>query len=273
MNDEAVKMWRPLGQDGVLLLHGRTRSYRVDPRGEYIFGLVTDSVMDVRRGGFRERVGAGQVVLWDPTGIHEGASPDGRAWTSRLVVLELGALTKLVCDEEQGPLGHVEFPRPVVADPALASAFLRLHRALDPGHTRLERDERLSAWLTSAIGLSSACPHTPTARIPRDDRALRLALEALADQPERNISLDELAAAAGIGKFRLVRLFREHTGLPPHALQIAHRVRLARRLLEKGEPIADTAVAVGFNDQSHLHRHFKRSLGMTPAQYQQHLRA
>jgi hypothetical protein len=72
-------------------------------------------------------------------------------------------------------------------------------------------------------------------------------------------------------KFRLVRLFREHTGLPPHALQIAHRVRAARRLLEVGETIANTAAATGFSDQSHLHRHFQRSLGVTPGEYQKRI--
>jgi AraC-like DNA-binding protein len=65
-----------------------------------------------------------------------------------------------------------------------------------------------------------------------------------------------------------VRLFRERTGLPPHALQVAHRVRAARRLLEAGETIAETAAATGFADQSHLHRHFQRSLGLTPGEYQ-----
>ena len=105
----------------------------------------------------------------------------------------------------------------------------------------------------------------------RDDRALRLAYAYLANRPERNIGLDELAAAAGIGKFRLVRLFRERTGLPPHAFQIAHRIRRAQRMLEAGETIARTALATGFADQSHLHRHFRRSLGMTPRQYQARL--
>ena len=100
---------------------------------------------------------------------------------------------------------------------------------------------------------------------------MRLAIGLIADQPERNTSLDELAVTAGVGKFRLVRLFRERTGLSPHAFQLASRVRLARRLLERGEPIAEAALAAGFTDQSHLHRHFRRTLGFTPAQYQRHL--
>lgn len=127
---------------------------------------------------------------------------------------------------------------------------------MDSSATRLEQDEHLGEWLTEVIERSSAQRRPRSAKTPRDDRALRLALDMLADQTERNIALDDLAAAAGIGKFRLVRPFRERTGLPPHALQIAHRGRLARRLLESGQPIADTALAVGFSDQSHMHRHF-----------------
>jgi AraC-like DNA-binding protein len=108
---------------------------------------------------------------------------------------------------------------------------------------------------------------------PRDDRAVRLACDYLGDRPERNVGLDELAAAAGIGKFRLIRIFRDRTGLPPHALQVAHRIRKARRLLETGQTIADIAAATGFADQSHLHRHFQRSLGPTPRQYQKRFNA
>src|SRR6188472_1772157 len=106
-----------------------------------------------------------------------------------------------------------------------------------------------------------------------DERALRTAIEYLSDQPARNVSLEELAAAAGVGKFRLIRLFKEGTGLPPHALQIARRVRTARRLLEAGQAIADVASAAGFADQSHMHRHFQRSLGMTPGEYRRRLTA
>ena len=86
---------------------------------------------------------------------------------------------------------------------------------------------------------------------------------------ERNVSLDELAAVAGIGKFRLIRLFRERIGLPPHALQIAHRIHRARRMLEGGASIADAA---GFADQSHMHRHFRSGLGITPREYRVRLR-
>ena len=140
--------------------------------------------------------------------------------------------------------------------------------ALETPASRLERDGRLAEWLRALIDCSpDARPRRSPLR-PGDDKAFRLARDFLAGQHERNISLDELATAAGIGKFRLIRLFRQRTGLPPHALQLAHRIRSARRLLEAGQTIAEVAAASGFADQSHLHRHFQRSLGVTPAEYQ-----
>lgn len=134
----------------------------------------------------------------------------------------------------------------MVSDPAVTTSFLQLQSALASSITRLERDERLTEWLRALTERSSAVRAAPSPISRRDDKALRLAYDCLGDQPEHNVGLDELATAAGVGKFRLIRLFRERTGLPPHALRVARRIRAARILLESGETIAATAAATGF---------------------------
>ena len=265
-------MWRPVDEDRVLLMAGRTSQYAIEPRGEYVFGIVAGQPMRARRGREIHLVQPGELVAWDPSGAHAGAAVDGRAWTSRLLLVEVADLHALAADAETDPLPDVEFPRPVVADPDLASRFVRLHVALESATTRLERDEQLAEWLHMIVDHAAPGRRARPTLTPRDDRAFRASCEYLADRPERNVRLDELADVAGVGKFRLVRLFRERTGLPPHALQVAHRIRAARRLLEAGESVAATAAATGFADQSHLHRHFKRSLGLTPREYQRRLR-
>jgi AraC-like DNA-binding protein len=270
MAGETVRIWRAAEEERVLWMAGRTVRYAIEPRGEYVFGVVDEQPMRSRRGRERRLVRPGQLVAWDPSQAHAGSAVDGIPWTARLMVVEVADLAELAQDPESDPLSDVVFPQPVLHDPGLRAGFERLYATFATPSTRLERDERLAEWLVSLIDRASTRPARARAG-RRDERALRLALDYLADRPERNVSLDELATAAGIGKFRLVRLFRERTGLPPHALQIAHRIRVARRLLEAGEAIADAAFATGFSDQSHLHRHFKRGLGITPRQYQQRL--
>jgi AraC-like DNA-binding protein len=249
---------------------GRTTRYAIEPRGEYVFGVVDEQPMRSLRGRERRLVRPGQLVAWDPSQPHAGSAVDGQPWASRLMVVEVADLAD---DPERDPLADVVFPQPVIADRALVAAFERLHAALDSSATRLERDERLAGWLREVIERCSAERPARSPLAGRDDRALRLAFDYLAERSTSNVGLYELAAAAGIGEFRLIRLFRERTGLPPHALQIAHRIRAARRLLEAGDAIADTAFATGFADQSHMHRHFQRSLGLTPARYQHRFRS
>jgi len=55
--------------------------------------------------------------------------------------------------------------------------------------------------------------------------------------------------------------------MPPHRYLTGRRVDLARRYLLDGRPAAEVATLAGFYDQSHLNRHFKKVLGVTPTSF------
>ena len=67
-----VRIWRPAGEPHVLLMAGRTRSYAIEPRGEYVFGIVEGQPMRSRRGRERRVVRPGELVAWDPVGGARG---------------------------------------------------------------------------------------------------------------------------------------------------------------------------------------------------------
>ncbi len=81
------------------------------------------------------------------------------------------------------------------------------------------------------------------------------------------VRLADLAAASGESTFQLIRAFRRDIGTTPHAFLVRVRVSVAAALLAAGEPIAAIATAVGFVDQAHFTRHFKRLHGRTPARH------
>jgi AraC family transcriptional regulator len=76
-----------------------------------------------------------------------------------------------------------------------------------------------------------------------------------------------MANAAGMSTFHFTRLFKRTMGMSPHQYLVEVRVHSAHALLSAGSErpsLAEVAAAVGFSDQSHLTRQFKRILGTTP---------
>jgi AraC family transcriptional regulator len=69
--------------------------------------------------------------------------------------------------------------------------------------------------------------------------------------------------------FHMTRVFKRAMGVAPYQYLLQVRVTQARSLISAGgdgRSLAEIATAVGFADQSHLTRHFKRILGITPGQ-------
>jgi AraC-like DNA-binding protein len=271
---EYVRAWRPADVLGVVLMEGVVSSHRADPQGQYFIGLIGGRAMRLTRGRQSHVLRPGQLGLLDPSGPHTGSPAEGGPWGCRLLVIEVADLKEAAADPEAGGTADLWFPDPVLPDRALARRFAALHRDLAGPASGLERQSALTAWLQdAAAGSPSARRGTSLGARRVDHAAVRRARERIADDPAANVSLDELAAVAGVSKYRLVRLFRAACGVPPHAFQISLRVTRARRLLEQGVAPAAAAVLVGFHDQSHLHRHFRRQLCLTPGQYVRAFRA
>jgi AraC-like DNA-binding protein len=247
--------------DGVVSFHA------AEPRGEYMIGVIGQRPMCIVRGGQRHVLGPGRLAVLDPSMPHRGVPAAGGPWRCCLLVMELPDVTALASDPDLGQAVPPMFRDPVPQDPLLARRFMALHQVLTGPGSRLERQSALAAWWGDAARWSTRGPSRDGRAHRAGTAALRRALSLIADAPAADVSLADLAAAAGLSQYRLVRAFREQFGMPPHAFQVAQRVSRARRLLEAGASAADAAAKAGFFDQSHLHRHFRRRLGLTPAAY------
>lgn len=89
--------------------------------------------------------------------------------------------------------------------------------------------------------------------------------DMLASELASDLSLSVLSAGAGLSEPHFVRLFRNTTGMSPHQYVVQERVKRARQLIEASTvPLVEVAARVGFANQSHLTRVFRRTYGTTP---------
>ena len=100
-------------------------------------------------------------------------------------------------------------------------------------------------------------------------RKLRAVVAYIEDHLDADLTLEDLAAVAHLSPYHFARQFRAATGLPPHEFVIARRVERARQFLQEDDnlPLAQVALRVGFSDQNHFSRHFKRLVGVTPGRF------
>ena len=84
---------------------------------------------------------------------------------------------------------------------------------------------------------------------------------------DRKISLADVATTAGLSRYHFLRVFKREIGLPPHLFRTLRRIDRAKQLLRRGQAPAQTALSVGFSDQSHFSNTFRKYTGATPGQY------
>jgi transcriptional regulator GlxA family with amidase domain len=96
---------------------------------------------------------------------------------------------------------------------------------------------------------------------------VRVLREYLDDHYAVPVSLTDMASLASVSQATLVRRFHQDLGMAPHEYLVSRRIDAARALVKTGLPLPEIAHRTGFADQSHLHRHFTRIVGVTPGRY------
>ena len=81
------------------------------------------------------------------------------------------------------------------------------------------------------------------------------------------ITLAEAGRILEVSPAHLARSFTNRFGISPHRYLVGRRIETARAQLLEGQPLAQVAADVGFHDQAHFTKHFKRHVGTTPGSY------
>jgi AraC-like DNA-binding protein len=210
---------------------------------------------------------AGALCAINPGVVHEGCSATSQGWRYRMFYPSPALVARTLGDAQSRlPSGDCGLDRHVIDDPELFRAFEALHVSSQLRETLLERETRIAAFLRRLFERhGNASPDRSQARFaPRTVGIVRDYLHANA---ESQISIADLARAAGVSGTQVIRAFSAATGMPPHSYLVSLRVERAKALLRAGISPGATALHVGFSDQSQMTRHFKRLTGVTPGRF------
>lgn len=151
-----------------------------------------------------------------------------------------GILTEFRTELESGAIGH-----PLLIDSLKTALSIHLLRKYSSQPSKPDRNND---------GLSKA--------------KLQQVKEYISEHLAQDLNLSEVAAIVQISPYHFSRLFKQSTGITFHQYILQCRIAKAKDLLQHSPlTISEVAIKVGFFDQSHLTRYFKRIVGVTPKQF------
>lgn len=265
---ERTRFWRDSRFLGMECMTATFITHEFSPHSHDTFsiGAIEAGCQVAMIRGERAFTGPGALYLINPGETHDGQPGAEEGYRYRMIYPDMQVFTDIL-EETTGRAfqGTPSFGRQLLTDPQLATAFNRAHTRLEDGTSALESEEGLYSVLAAMFAR-----HGSSIVVPRDYRepdGVRRARDYIASHFDAEIGLEELARASGLSRAHLIRAFRKHYFITPHAYQTDLRIRHARRLLRAGGTPSDVALACGFADQAHLTRHFKARTGLTPAKY------
>ena len=204
------------------------------------------------------------VVFMNPEEAHTGYSAGDLPLTYRMLYPSVGLIQQIA--NEVRINGFPYFKDAVVRNKVLARNVLSLHVMLERSNDRLEQQIQFVEALSNIL-LAYADGKLRSIRPDEEHPSVRLIKEYLHDNLSSKISLEQLVKITNLNRSYLIRVFRKAMGMTPYTYLNQIRVEKAKQLLRQGMSIADAALVVGMSDQSHLTRHFKRIVGVTPGRY------
>ena len=274
MNQRHATEWSTTQQtsvQGVECFSARFVSHVFDRHSHETFSIGTTfgGVQSFRCRGERRDSTEGHLMLFNPAEPHDGWSGSHDGFAYRMLYITTDGISRLL-DDCEGPgagrsprLSEGMFRQPVISDYELATQFAAATDELMTPANSLQAAERLSHVLRAMFHRYAGARERNDQRPVASPRISRVR-DLLESRYSEDVTIATVADVAGMSRVHATRQFTLAYGMPPHTYLNQVRLRHAKRLLLTGVSAAEVAADVGFVDQSHFTRRFKRSVGISP---------
>ena len=202
-----------------------------------------------------------QLIVFNPTQVHVSKNSDIKSYDYFTFHFDTRWLKKLSLNN------NIYFEDNIINNKVLYDKFINI--AKDVVYNKNHNiHANLKSFMSDILQLYA------TSHVPKDKEKYILydVQKYILVNIEENITLDDIACKLGYSKEHIIRIFKKEFGLSPHAFLMNEKVNKAREILLDGsnQNISQVAVKLGFYDQSHLNKFFKRSFGITPNEYKKY---
>lgn len=261
------KLWKPIEHEGVILSKSIFNDSGFDKHihEEFVIGVVSNGEMNGFIDGTTKSINKKSIVTMNPDTAHSNWSLKHNSYSQSAINIQQSYLDTVL--KENFNSKEVYFKTGLLENETLSHEFISLMTEFENNELSIIDYECRLIEVINKILLANTCVHEQGS-LSKHDIAIIKAKEFIQDNLTMDITLDDIAQEVDVSKYHFLRLFKKHTYFSPHVYLMFKRLEQAKKLLQQGKNIVDVVYSCGFSDQSHLNKHFKSYVGLTPKVYQ-----
>ncbi|MFY0731626.1 helix-turn-helix domain-containing protein [Pseudomonas sp. NFX15] len=266
--DQAPRFWRDDALPFIearAIADGREVCYTRHAHEHFSIGAITSGRSTYLHEQSAFEVDVGTVVLMNPGDVHACNPIEDQPWSYLMLYIDAPWLTDL-----QHQLGFSDdaafrrFSLTHTRDPELFAGLAQLYEVLVDPQQAVLRKHSVAVEFFTDVQLRLNPAEQP---LREPNFKLERAADYIREHCTQLLKLEDICEAAQLSPSYLIRAFKQHYGMTPHAFLVNRRIQFAQDQLRSGKLIADVALEAGFADQAHFQRAFKQHLAATPGQY------
>ncbi len=237
---------------------------------EFQIGFSAEGYLENIRRGAKEIIAPNRLYFIQPGEIHAENAIIKEALHLHFVFINQRLMDEITAESANRKHIDVSFTNFLIENKflnkLLLDKFKTLVSSLENGRSKLEQTGNLFDFIECAASKSIG-EAVETRKNVVEKKLVKVVKEYLSENLSENVSLDTLSQETHTSKFHLLRQFKRETGLTIHRYLIQLRICQAKEFLKSGKSISQTAFELGFNDQAHFSKCFKRFTSQTPGQF------
>ncbi|MBN1186280.1 MAG: AraC family transcriptional regulator [Bacteroidales bacterium] len=217
----------------------------------YILGVIELGEREFTYRGETSILKPDDIFIVQPFEPHSGKSVDNSDHSYKVISLNLNA--------------SYYFPKLVLHQTDLGNKIKEFHALAEYEHSSIQL---ISLYDEIILQLRKFSVENYTACIDENTSSkISLAKQFIENNCMRDISLKEISSVACLSEFHFNRIFHRCYGLSPYAYYIVCKMKKSQKVILEQKSVIETTYDIGFFDQSHFTKLFKKHIGVTPGKY------
>ncbi|MEZ8104061.1 helix-turn-helix transcriptional regulator [Vibrio cortegadensis] len=245
-----------------------TACYHQHSHDEFSFGIIDQGNALYRNRQTNHSISQGDTVTINPSDVHS-CNPAKGKWSYRMLFVDahwMGEIQSQLFKHNR--IDYHPFERQYETSELFYQSFNHLFQSLNQNYEPLTCEVQLVDFLELCFNAQNSMDSLQQNQTYRPCSNMRRIKEMLLDQIGEQLSLEALVSEVGISQYHLIRRFRHYFGMSPHAYLLDARIKKSKQMLRTGCKIVDISNSLGFSDQAHFQRNFKKRIAVTPKRYQ-----